>query len=606
MKQDKVAEFENVDEVIEAIKKQKPNLKQKQEWRTALLNSLTLEHISTHFLELFQAKIFSLEDSKKIFGTILKTNDKKAMAITTERAPELLKAKAIEPTLCKKIVNEYIKKYSNTIDFTQDEISPELIAKLFKAKLLTKENVVEWANIKMSYMDPRYARNILYELLSNGANIISNNEWEFIVDDVFSSNDLGQMTRFMANMANTKFVDEDLIDEYFNILLFKGQTSDFVYAINELEKTGILTQKECRVMHNMDVLKANFKPRTIEMAMTSKLYSEIVVDMLLDSLELSILISEFDIENKTTIKNLFDVAVKVFAEAKKNKVTYGRSELVSSLVYFVEAYFGKQFFTPANLKQVKDILLEEDDWLHTARLESFECLMELSPKLISHDELLIAKKQIVKQIKEEQKTGDTTQSYFLISDLDFSIIDWKSLLSSQEKTLFNKIVSENTVEDVDKKTLNPMIEAISAQSVAELKKKKGKKTNSGLEKQIKKITMEAVMETKKTTKPAAKKPAAKKAPAKTAAAKKPAAKTAAKKPAAKPAAKKAPAKATAAKKPVAKKAPAKAAATKPAAKKAPAKAAAAKPAAKKAPAKAAAKPAAKKAPAKKPAAKKAK
>ena len=70
MKQDKVAEFENVDEVIEAIKKQKPNLKQKQEWRTALLNSLTLEHISTHFLELFQAKIFSLEDSKKIFGTI--------------------------------------------------------------------------------------------------------------------------------------------------------------------------------------------------------------------------------------------------------------------------------------------------------------------------------------------------------------------------------------------------------------------------------------------------------------------------------------------------------------------------------------------------------
>ena len=592
MEQDKVVEFENVEQVIDTIKKQKPNLKQKQEWREALLNSLTLEHLATHFVELFQLGILSQKDSKQIFGTALKTIDKNAMAITTDIAPELLKAKAIDFSLCQKIVREYIKNYSSTINFTQDEISPELIAKLFKLKVLTKEEVVEWANERMSYMDPRYARNILYQLLSNGANIISNKEWDFIVDDVFVSNDIGQMTRLMANMANTKYVNEDLIDEYFNVLLFKGQTSDFVYAINELEKTGILTQRECRVMHNMDVLKSNFKPRTVEMAMTSKLYSEIVVDMILDSLELSILISEFDIENKTTIKNLFDVAVKVFEEVKKNKITYGKSELVSNIVYFVEAYYAKNFFTPSNLKQVKAILLEDGDWLHSQRLECYECLMELNPKLITKEDLLVAKKQIFKQIKEEQKTGDTTQSYFLISDMEFSIIDWNSIFTKQEKTMLQQIVRENTIEDVEESTLEPMIEAISSQSLAEFKKKKKVGKNSNLEKQIKKITMEAVMETKKTTKPAAKKPAAK-----------PAAKKEVKA-AAKPAAKKAPAKKPAAKKPAAKKPAAKKpAAKKPAAKPAAKKPAAKKPAAKKAPAK---KPAAKKAPAKKPAAKKAK
>ena len=274
-------------------------------------------------MEFFQLKIFNQKDCKDIFGKIQKTKDKNAMAITTERAPDLLKAKAIEFPVCQKIVREYLKNYSNTIDFSQDEIPSELVAKLFKLKVLTKEDVIEWANIKMSYMDPRYSRNILYKLLASGANIISNNEWDFVVDDVFSSNDLGQMTRLISNMAGTKYINDDLIDEYFNVLLFKGQTSDYVYAINELEKTGILTQKECRVMHNMDVLKSNFKPRTIEMAMTSTLYSEIVVDMILDSLELSTLISEFDIENKTTIKNLFDVAIKIFEEAKKNKVAYG-------------------------------------------------------------------------------------------------------------------------------------------------------------------------------------------------------------------------------------------------------------------------------------------
>ena len=67
MEQDKVVEFENVEQVIETIKKQKPNLKQKQEWRDALLNSLTLEHLATHFVELFQIGVLSQKDSKQIF-----------------------------------------------------------------------------------------------------------------------------------------------------------------------------------------------------------------------------------------------------------------------------------------------------------------------------------------------------------------------------------------------------------------------------------------------------------------------------------------------------------------------------------------------------------
>ena len=156
MEQDKVVEFEDVTEVIKTIKTQKPNLKQKKEWRDALLNSLTLEHLVTHFGELFKLGIFSQKDSKQIFGTVLKTIDKNAMAITTEFAPELLKAKAIDFSLCQKIVREFIKNYSNTIDFSQDEIEPELIAQLFKSKVLTKEEVVKWANIKMSYIFVRF------------------------------------------------------------------------------------------------------------------------------------------------------------------------------------------------------------------------------------------------------------------------------------------------------------------------------------------------------------------------------------------------------------------------------------------------------------------
>ena len=62
MKQDKVVAFENIDQVLEAIKAQKPNDKQKREWREALLNSLSLPHLATHFLELFKTKIFDIKE----------------------------------------------------------------------------------------------------------------------------------------------------------------------------------------------------------------------------------------------------------------------------------------------------------------------------------------------------------------------------------------------------------------------------------------------------------------------------------------------------------------------------------------------------------------
>ena len=372
-------------------------------------------------------------------------------------------------------------------------LTPYDYASFYKTKLLSLEEVAKWAEMRMNKMDSRYASTTIFKLLGCGVPVLNSKEWSYMLNDVFDSGDIGQMTRLVSNLYGTKYIDDEIMEEYFDTLLFKGKTTDYIYAISELKNTGALTQDECRVMHNMDVLHSNFKPATIEMAMSSELYSQIIVDMALNSLELSCLISDLLIENKNSIKNLFDVGIKIYNESIKNNSDYCLCELVSSLVYLVEAYYEQKLITPNMLKEIKDILLNDADWLHFQRLELFECLFNLSNKIFSKEELIIAKNQIIKQIKKAQKEQDTS-AYYLICDLDYSVINWRELLSPQEKRLFSQIKKENEVEDFGDEDENE-IDAINTMSVMEYKKTH-KKTDQKNLKTIDEITKSSLKELK--------------------------------------------------------------------------------------------------------------
>ena len=509
MEQIKTAEFGSVEEVLETIKKQKPNEKQKKEWKEALMGSLSLLHLCFHFLDLFKEKIFDAKDGKIIFESVLKSKDEDALREATFMAPSLLKEKAIDFSLCEQIVKKYINTYSMKRTIFEDDLTPEDVCLLFKAKLLSREEITKWGNLKLKNLNEQSKQNIIYKFLKNGIMLASKDQLENMISDTMIGNDISQMTRLVAELYGTKHISDQLLDDYFNVLLFEGKTTDFLYAIVKLEKTGVLTQQECRVMHNMDVLKSNFKPKTVEQAMKSPLYSEIVIEMLLNSLDLSILISEFDIETKTSSNNLFDVAINVINEAEKNHVTYAKAEIMTKLIEFVEAYYYKKFLNNQNLKQVKDLLIKEDDWLFSQRLENFECLFEINSKIFSDEDLKTAKKQFINQIKEQQKNQDLTQSYSLISNLDFSMINWSKYFTPQDKKLIKEITT--AMQKISKEELNPIIEKINAESILELQKRKTKKSGA-----------KTVKKTKTTSKPKAtknnvsnKKPATKKVESKT-------------------------------------------------------------------------------------------
>lgn len=510
MEQIKTAEFDSVEEVLETIKNQKPNEKQKKEWKEALMGSLSLLHLCFHFLDLFKEKIFDAKDGKIIFENVLKSKDEDALRETTFIATSLLKEKAIDLALCEQIVKKYVNTYSMKRTIFEDDLTSDDVCSLFKAKLLSREEITKWGNLKLKNLNEQSKENVIYKFLKNGIMLVSKNELDNMISNTMIGSDISQMTRLVAELYGTKYVDDQLLDDYFNVLLFEGKTTDFLYAIVKLEKTGVLTQQECRVMHNMDVLKSNFKPKTVEQAMKSPLYSEIVIEMLLNSLDLSILISEFDIETKTSSNNLFEVAINVISEAQKSNVTYAKAELITKLIEFVEAYYYKKFLSSQKLKQVKELLIKEDDWLFTQRLENFECLFEINSKIFSDEDLKTAKKQFINQIKEQQ-TKDLTQCYSLISNLDFSMINWNKYFTPQDKSLIKGITK--ALQEISKEELKPMIEKINSESVSELQKRKAKKTPTKLVKKTKTTTKAKATATK--AKASNKKTTAKKAETKT-------------------------------------------------------------------------------------------
>jgi len=506
---DKTVIYDDIDQILQAVKEQKPTQKQKNEWREALINSLTLPHLSAHFLELFKAKIFSKEDGVWLLSRILENKDELAITLVLQDADNFLKLKIADKKLLKTMASVFMDNFAKDSDFCdmiditmlysleiiskqnalklisiknqnpETMLTPYDYASFYKSKLLSLEEVAKWAEQRMNKMDSRYASTTLFKLLSCGVPILGMKEWGLVLNDVFDSGDIGQMTRLVANLYGTKYVDDDIMEEYFDTLLFKGKTTDYIYAVSELKDTGALSQDECRVMHNMDVLHSNFKPATIEMAMSSELYSQIIVDMALNSLELSCLISDLSIENKNSVKNLFDVGIKIYNESIKNNIDYCLSEIVSAIVYLVEAYYDQKFITPNMLKEIKEILLNDSDWIHSQRLELFECLFNINNNIFSKEELIIAKNQIIKQIKKAQKEQDTS-AYYLICDLDYSVINWKELLTPQEKKIFSQIIKENEVEEVLSDEDEKAVNAINTMSVMEYKKKNKSKDTKTL------------------------------------------------------------------------------------------------------------------------------
>ena len=523
---DKTVVYDDVEQILQEIKEQKPTQKQKNEWREALINSLTLPHLSAHFLELFKAKIFSKEDGVWLLNRIQENKDELALTLVLQDCDSFLKFKIADTKVLKAIASIFMDNFAKDSDFcdmldiamlyslkiiskqnalkliaiknnnTETMLTPYDYAQFYKIKLLSLSEVEKWAEQRMNKMDVRYASTTIFKLLYYGVPIVGSKEWGLILNDIFDSGDIGQMTRLVANLYGTKYVDDEIMEEYFDTLLFKGKTTDYIYAVSELKNTGALTQDECRVMHNMDVLHSNFKPATIEKAMSSELYSQIIVDMALNSLELSCSIADLAIENKDSVKNLFDVGIKIYKESIKNNTDYCLNEVVSGLVYLVEAYYDQKFITLNMLKEIKEILLKEEDWIHSNRLELFECLFNLNNKIFSNEELLDAKNQFIKQLKEARKNQDTVSAYYLICDLTSSYINWEELLTATDKKLFNEIIKENEVEEVLSPEDESAINAINTMSVMEYKKN-NKSTDTKTLEIIDEITKESLKDAKK-------------------------------------------------------------------------------------------------------------
>ena len=114
---DKTVIYDDIDQILQAVKEQKPTQKQKNEWRTALINSLTLPHLSAHFLELFKAKIFSKEDGVWLLNRILENKDELALTLVLQDADNFLKLKIADKKLLKQMALVFMDNFAKDSDF---------------------------------------------------------------------------------------------------------------------------------------------------------------------------------------------------------------------------------------------------------------------------------------------------------------------------------------------------------------------------------------------------------------------------------------------------------------------------------------------------------